>query len=412
MAGKSDTVPTEFQYWQRVDDKRVRLLRRVIRRTLGFDPAPSDDIINTFGAMYFDADPLAEAFVDDVYLTRGAQVGRQMLDRALAHGVDAVPDAPDSLRALFADLEADPDWVNHRLVETGARTFRRYGVDVFRFAGALTLHSYAENSVAKPLILSGAYAGDRTRHRFLETASFWIDVSEPGGLERGAPGRDATMRVRIMHVFVRRRLLAHPEWDLDAWGVPISQADAVLTLMGGSVAPGIAMHAMGYRTSVAEIEAMMHFWRYVGHLMGVRPRWYPQSVRQALQLGFVAAVKSTKQSGEDGRILCQSFANAFAPRDGDRSTRAALSHRKHLGFTRFFMTSASYRHNQLPPAGLWSLGPLAAFPLIFTAETARRTLPMLDTVADLIARRGRKRWLDRNLRSEEVGFHAPESFSR
>jgi len=75
----------------------------------------------------------------------------------------------------------------------------------------------------------------------------------------------------MMHVFVRQRLLAHPEWDLDAWGVPISQADALLTLLGGSVAPGLALRAMGYRPSAEDIEDAMLFWRYVGHLMGVRP---------------------------------------------------------------------------------------------------------------------------------------------
>ena len=162
-----------------------------------------------------------------------------------------------------------------RAVEHGARVFRRYGTAMFRFAGAVTLEAYSESSVAKPLILTGAYAGGSTRHRFLETAAFWIAVSEPGGLAPGAPGRASALRVRIMHVFVRKRLLAHPEWNVDAWGVPISQGDALLTLMGGSFAPGIAMQAMGYRPSVRDIEAMMHFWRYVGHLMGVRPRWYP-----------------------------------------------------------------------------------------------------------------------------------------
>ena len=74
-----------------------------------------------------------------------------------------------------------------RARRAGARAFRRYGTAVFRFAGAITLEGYAENSVAKPLALTGAYAGSSTRRRFLETVAFWIAVSEPGGLLRGAP---------------------------------------------------------------------------------------------------------------------------------------------------------------------------------------------------------------------------------
>src|SRR5437660_667170 len=35
--------------------------------------------------------------------------------------------------------------------------------------------------------------------------------------------------VRIMHVYLRRRISEHPEWDADAWGVPINQSDAEIT---------------------------------------------------------------------------------------------------------------------------------------------------------------------------------------
>jgi hypothetical protein len=200
---------------------------------------------------------------------------------------------------------------------------------VFEFAGAITLQAYSESSVAKPLALTGAYAGKTARKRFLETASFWIAVSEAGALRPDAPGRAAALRVRVMHVFVRRKLLAHPEWNAKAWGVPISQADALLTLMGGSFAPGVALHALGYRTSVRDIEAMMHFWRFVGHLMGVRPHFYPRSMREAAQLTFVAMLKGAETAGEDGKNLCRSYAQAFAPdvRDGlhtpPRERRAA-----------------------------------------------------------------------------------------
>src|SRR5258708_3986618 len=106
----------------------------------------------------------------------------------------------------------------------------------------------------------------------METARFWIDVSEPGGLAPGGAGRATAMRVRIMHVFLRRRLLAHPAWVLDAWGMPISQSDALITLMSSSLTPGLAMHLMGYRTSLREIDAMLHCSRYITHLPLLRRR--------------------------------------------------------------------------------------------------------------------------------------------
>ena len=86
-----------------------------------------------------------------------------MLDQAIAHGVASVPNAPASLLALFEDIERDPEWLDPERIELGARVFRRYGTAVFRFAGAITLEGYSESSVAKPLVLTGAYAGGSTK---------------------------------------------------------------------------------------------------------------------------------------------------------------------------------------------------------------------------------------------------------
>jgi hypothetical protein len=415
MERHASQAPGDFLYWQNEGKPWARAFRAAARTLLGFDPRPTDEVIDTIASLYFDADPLAEAFVEEVYFGRGPSEGRTMLDQALAGGVASVPDAPASLRALYADNEADPPWVDRDLVTHGARVFRRYGSAMFEFAGAVTLEAYSESSVAKPLILTGAYAGGSTRHRFLETAAFWIAVSEPGGLAPGAAGLGSALRVRSMHVFVRKRLLSHPEWNLAAWGVPISQGDALLTLMGGSFAPGVAMQAMGYRPSVRDIEAMMHFWRYVGHLMGVRPRWYPSSMREAFQLAYVTIVKGAHRAGEDGVQLCQSYVEAFAPDTQAplrQRLRAAWSHGIHRGYTRFFLPPWTYRRNRLPPAGLWTLHPLLQFPFIFAAETLRRAFPALDAVADRVARRSRDRWFARHMGGRTAEYRPATTFTR
>lgn len=407
--------PREFLYWRNRDRPWARALRSGLRALLGFDPAPPDELVRTLAAMYYDADPLAEAFVDEVYLAQSSARGRELLDRALAVGIDAMDDAPESLRLLFRDIERAPEWLDAEQVELGARVFRRYGTTVFDFAGAITLAGYSESSVAKPLVLSGGYVGQSTKRRFLETAAFWIAVSEPGGLLPGAPGRASALRVRIMHVFVRRRLLAHPEWDLEAWGVPISQADALLTLMGGSFAPGVALHALGFRTSRREIEALMHYWRYVGHLMGVRPRWYPETLREAVQLSYVTAVKGAGRAGEDGRRLCQSYVAAFEPEPTPslaEKVRRVLEHRLHRATTRLFLPPWLYARNGLPPAGLWTLYPLLVFPPLFALETARRRSPRLEALVDRVARAQRRRWLLRHLGTERAEYRPSERFTR
>ncbi|WP_280353598.1 oxygenase MpaB family protein [Nocardia otitidiscaviarum] len=412
-AGK---IPTEFHYWDRLADPRVQQARRMFRTVFRFDPQPSEDLVRAFGEAYYQADPVAEAFVDEVYLGEpGPKAGRAMLDRALEYGVDSVPDAPPSLIRLFEEFETPPDWLDPELVAQGAQVFRRWGTSVFSFATTSTLEMYSESSIAKPLSYTGGYAGDRAHKRQLETVRFWIDVSEPGGLDPGARGRQTAMRVRIMHVFIRRKLMARPEWDYDAWGVPISVGDATLTLMGGSVVPGLALWSIGHQTTVREIEATLHFWRYVGHLLGVQPQWYPRDFRESVRLMFAAFVKRAHTAGTDGAELVESYLPAFEPKPGTpwrKRLRDEINYRMQIGYTGVWLLPSTYARHTMPRRFPWVLHPIVQAPLIFGAETLRRTIPGLDAVADRVQRHRREQWYRNEVGDRAAEFQPVEEFRR
>jgi hypothetical protein len=425
MSGRESTLrttaaagPTEFRYWDRVEGRRVQLARKAWKAAWRFDPQPSDDYVKRFAASYYESDPVAEAFVDEVYEQRGANEGRRLLDEALEHGIGSIPDPPDSMIKLFDEFERDPEWLDPGQVELGARVFRRYGTSVFSFATTSTLEMYSENSITKPLSLSGGYAGDTAHKRQLETVRFWIDVSEPAGLDKGPPvarGRATAMRVRVMHVFIRRRLLKHPEWDLDAWGVPISISDATLTLMGGSVVPGLALWSVGHQTTIKEIEALLHYWRYIGHLLGVQPSWYPADFRESVQLMFAAFVKRAYRAGRDGEELVESYLPAFAPKPGSplrKRIRDELNYRAQIGYTRFWSLPTTYRRHQMPNPWPWALQPLAQFPFVLTLETFRRLVPPLDHAADRVQRWRRDNWYANETGGGDAEFRPVEEFRR
>ena len=59
---------------------------------------------------------LADACADDaVRIGRGRYM--RLLREALGSGIRTVPDAPDSIRALFAELDAVPGWVDLPAIE-------------------------------------------------------------------------------------------------------------------------------------------------------------------------------------------------------------------------------------------------------------------------------------------------------
>lgn len=409
-------APTEFRYWDRITDPRVQRARRTFQRMFRFDPQPPEQLVHSFAAAYYDADPVAEAFVDEVYLGEiGPKAGRAMLDRALEHGIDAVPEAPPSMVRLFEEFDTAPDWLDPDLVEQGARVFRRWGTSVFSFATTSTLEMYSESSIAKPLSYTGGYAGDRVHKRQLETVRFWIDVSDPGGLDPGARGRQTAMRVRIMHVFIRRKLMQRPEWDYAAWGMPISVGDATLTLMGGSVVPGLALWSIGYQTTISEIEATLHFWRYVGHLLGVQPDWYPRDFRESVQLMFAAFVKRAHTAGADGEELVESYLPAFQPKPGTpwrKRLRDEFNYRIQIGYTAVWLPPATYRKHAMPRPLTWALHPLLQAPVIFGLETARRTIPGVDTLTDRIQRKRREHWYHNEIGDQSADFHPIQEFRR
>ena len=230
-------------------------------------------------------DPLADACADEA-----ARIGRgrfmRLLRQALAEGIDAVPDAPESLVALFAQLDDVPEWVDLPAIDAGVRDFARYSRETGIVLGAASLLvGYANPTASRPLAMTGRYvesAGMRT----IEVATWLRAVTKPGGLERFSPGFERTVRVRMIHAFVRRHLRDDPAWDLEAWGEPISQAHLAYTVDEFCLIVIRALARVGVHFRPHEI-ADGHYarWRYLGHLLGVVPELLPatQADQEALE---------------------------------------------------------------------------------------------------------------------------------
>ena len=198
--------PTGFRYWETKEQPGAKRAERLLSSTFGFELFPPNSVAERFCESLFHGDPLAEHFVDEVY-QNDPKAGRALLDRALTEGLGSIENPAPSMHALFDEFETVPDWVDPELVERGAAVWRRWGTMLFAVAGGITLEMYTEAAVATPLSLAGGYAGDNALRRYLETSRFWIDVSEPGALlTPGSAGRATAMRVRVMHVAVRRKI--------------------------------------------------------------------------------------------------------------------------------------------------------------------------------------------------------------
>lgn len=387
---ESPRHPSAFRYPD-VSARRTRL-RNLVRRVTGVDLFPTDAVARAFIDGLNEGDPVAEEFVSQTYHgALGARKARDLVEAAQRGGIDTVPDAPESMRALFAEFEQLPDWVVPELVEQGAAVWRRWAYALGALGNAGTNDTYTEGWLAVPLSLSGGYAGERALHRYLETSRWWIEVCRPGALlTPGSPGRNISLHVRIMHVSVRERVKQHPEWDARRWGLPISQSAMLLTLLGGSIAPAFGLFALGHLTSPREMRAVLHFNRYCGHLVGVRcAGYFPETIADAWRILFMADSARSHDSAASGAELVESFVPAFAPTAAHRGLarlRAEYHYRVQAGYLGLYMLPWNRRRYRLPSALPGILLLLLRFPLIVALEIARRVFPAVD-----------RRWQQSNL---------------
>ncbi|WP_440712731.1 oxygenase MpaB family protein [Gordonia sp. FQ] len=389
-----------------------------VRRLTGIGLLPPPEVTARYLAGHTAGDPVAERFVAETYLGElGADRSRELLDEALRVGIDAVPDAPESMRALFAEFETIPDWVDPELIEQGAAVWRRWGYSLGAVGNAGTMDTYTEGSLAVPLSLSGGYAGASALHRYLETSRWWLEVCRPGAvLTPGSRAREVSLKVRVMHVSVRARVAEHPEWDAAAHGLPISQSEMMLTLLGGSVGPALGLYALGFLTSPAEIRAVLHFNRYLGHLVGCRvDEMYPETVGDGLRLLYYFDATRKYDSGPLGPELVEGFVPSFEPGPQVRGL-ARLRARYHLhlqaGYTRLFMLPWNRRKYRLP-SGLPGLALLLGrAPLIAAVELARRVSPGVDRWWQTASVRRWRRWHAWHLGQREERFDAGKKLRR
>jgi ER-bound oxygenase mpaB/B'/Rubber oxygenase, catalytic domain len=331
----------------------TRRIASRLRLMIRGNPEPTSDEWAKLGAALWRGDPLA----DDVahWLAQvGMGVGRPMLERAIEHGLDAVPNAPEALCRFIQAAQQTPDWVDAAQLARGARFIQstgQHGMLVLRDAGLMA--GYQASAINKTLVMTGSLQSGAQR-RLAQTSSWWMDCTADGGLDRHSAGFKTTLRVRAMHALVRQNLLSRPDWDSAAHGLPINQVDMQATYLGFSAVHLIALRITGVVVSRADGAAMMHLWRYIGWLMGVEEGLLSETEMQgriSLYQNVISQAPPDDSSAALGRALMDEPLNRHYPWGG--ALRGRFNRARHLSMLRLFVGLEGMRHLGLPPALPW-----------------------------------------------------------
>jgi hypothetical protein len=257
-------------------------------------------------------DPLADDLVE-AFRRLPAGVGRQQFETAVEHGIDAVDNPLPELVEFFAHVDARPYWVDQGKLELASRVVGRIGMIAgFTSLAMLSLMGgYLASRADKTLVGTGDLDQMAPR-RLAETLTWTVDVTGPGALGRFEAGFKGALRVRLMHAMVRAGMNRRPDWNYADWDHPVNQSTLAGTLLLFSMGNILGSQVLGLRFSRREKAAVYHFWRYVGHLLGVDVEILPTSELDTWRLLWLQADYEFRPD-DDSRRLAQALAKALGP---------------------------------------------------------------------------------------------------
>ncbi|MCB0221320.1 MAG: DUF2236 domain-containing protein [Chrysiogenetes bacterium] len=333
-------------------------------------------------------DPLSDAFAA-LYPKLGYAVARKMLDTALNEGIEAVENAPEELKALFKELDSTPMWVDRRMIEKGAAVMRRYA-----FLSWLTMRlafsqTYINANAGMPLYMTGSLSDKTVARRLKETSKWRMEVQQPGAMDRFGEGFKTTVRVRVLHSLLRHHLIANPEWNVEELGVPIPQIDMCGANVGMMAVHSYLLRGMGARISRSEMEAVIHFWRYHGFVIGVVDDLNPTSFHDVFRMFGRLAALIRFRFDERAAVLTRATFTAKMHEDEGLWGKFLdlVDINVSTGF--FYLSSGKKLYELMGMKGStgWPLFAPAIFPFVFAADTVRKAVPGGSRIASEIGRR-------------------------
>ncbi|MFD8565791.1 oxygenase MpaB family protein [Streptomyces sp. NPDC059639] len=354
-------------------------------------------LLATIGERLNARDEIGAALANALRDTGAGQSGKATMKqfrRALHDGIDSVPDPPRALRDFFGAVDPVPDWVDFDLVEEGGRVARRFGRNTADVMLQLALiGSYRFDGPPRLLVETGGLVGGSALRRIAETQAWATAVTAPGALRRDGEGFRLTVHVRLMHALVNQRFEHSGRWDAERWGLPVNQSDLAATLGLFNAVQLLGVRLLGVPVSRAESLAVMHLWKYVGHLLGVDEDWLCDRESEQHRLNYHLLLTQS-YGGTAGPTLAGALVEAqrhlyfrhFA------RLRHAYARARLLSMLRYFLGRRGMRDLGLPPALPWAVPPLIA------ANVLRyRILGRTEAGRARLQRRG-DRFIERHLR--------------
>lgn len=270
------------------------------------DPGLADTYIENLSV----GDPAADAIVEDL-APLGREKSARFIEAAMERNEEALQDAPPSLLALFKQMETPPDWFDPQATLPGSRLFYRFPyVFTAALAGAGLVEGFT-SGIAKTFMYTGRLlTGNQGKRRLKQNNRHQMEIFLPHGLDPYNEGWKLSVRIRLVHAQIRRLVSAQPDWESDAWGIPVSASHVALanTVFSARVLHHV-QRLLRLRPSAGERESFMLIWRYVGYLMGVPETLLTKDEEEAKRL-FALALLCEPPPSMESVVMANTLINS------------------------------------------------------------------------------------------------------
>jgi hypothetical protein len=213
---------------------------------------------------------------------------------------------PEPLSAFLMEFRTTPTWLNPKKVKMAQVFFEKQGNLYLSLLGFYSLpYCYAFADGAQVLVRSKRIT-DEIGMRLAETALFLLDSFRPGTFLGNEEAKLTLAKVRLIHAFSRLFIIKYAkDWKKD-WGMPINQEDMIGTNLAFSLLVMRGMEKLDRYPGREMSEAVMHYWKVIGHYLGIDTAYWPETAKEAFELEKMIRKRHLRTS-DAGIILIQAL---------------------------------------------------------------------------------------------------------
>ena len=253
----------------------------------------------------FECDKAADEVIQAIYKPLGFEKANDSLLDYFAN-LKQAQNITDTWNNFFSKFELKPSWVDDKLLKLGSELSRRAGLSaLIVLRDYCLMGGYESAAINKPLVYTGALKKGAVK-RLTDTVNFWVLLTKENALEKDQEGFKQVFLTRMIHAYSRVNILEKTDWDTHKWGLPINNWDLLATNLGFSIVFLIGLRKVGITVSQDEIDGLIHFWKYVGYLLGIPLAMLPNSEKEAIEALYYWTM-TQREGDEDSKALAQAL---------------------------------------------------------------------------------------------------------